>query len=101
MAPGAPAWAGPNADARILVHLLAPTRKNACTRPEATPECAGIVTKGALAPEMYYAYLLVVGGDAKAGVAGVQASLRMLWPAVQVPVPLRTRALLASRSSQL
>lgn len=74
--PGTPAWAGPNADARILVHLLAPTRKNACTRPEATPECAGIVTKGTLAPQMYYAYLLVVGGDAKAGVAGIQCGIR-------------------------
>lgn len=71
-----PAAAGPNADARILIHLLAPTRKNACTRPEATPDCAGVVTKGGLAPQMYYAYLLVVGADAEAGVAGVQCGIQ-------------------------
>lgn len=71
-----PAAAGPNADARLLIHLLAPTRKNACARPEATPDCAGIVTAGGLAPQMYYAYLLVVGADAQAGVAGVQCGIR-------------------------
>lgn len=64
--------AGPNADAKILIHLLAPTTKGPCTRAEATPPCSSIVTAGDLYPATYFAYVLVTDADSVAGVAGVQ-----------------------------
>lgn len=64
--------AGPNANAKILLHLLAPTTKGLCTRAEATPPCSSIVTAGDLYPATYFAYVLVTDADSAAGVAGVQ-----------------------------
>lgn len=69
------AHAGPNANAKILLHLLAPTTKNACTRAAAAPTCSEIVTAGALYPQAYFAYLLVTDADSTAGVAGVQCGI--------------------------
>lgn len=68
-------FAGPNANAKILLHLLAPTTKNACTRSQATPDCSGIVTAGGLSPQSYFAYLLVTDADSAAGIAGVQCGV--------------------------
>jgi Calx-beta domain-containing protein/beta-propeller uncharacterized protein DUF5122 len=68
----ADSFAGPNANAKIQLHLLSPTTKDQCTRPEATPSCAGVITAGGLYPQIFYAYVLVTDGDATAGVAGAQ-----------------------------
>lgn len=64
--------AGPNANAKILLHLLTPTTKGQCTRAEATPPCSSIVTAGDLYPATYFAYVLVTDADSAVGVAGVQ-----------------------------
>lgn len=69
------AHAGPNANAKILLHLLAPTTKNVCGRSDATPNCSGIVTAGGFYPQSYFAYLLVADGDSVAGIAGVQCGV--------------------------
>ncbi len=45
--------AGPNANSKILIHLAAPTTKNACTRSVAQPACNDIVTEGNLWPSTY------------------------------------------------
>lgn len=71
----APARAAANADARLALHLAAVSTKNACTRAEAAPACAALVTAGDLFPATYYAYLLVTKGDAAAGIAGLQCGL--------------------------
>jgi hypothetical protein len=63
--------AGPNENAKIVIHLATPTTKNACTRAEAQPSCASIVTAGDLS-QGYFAYVLVVDADSAAGIAGVQ-----------------------------
>src|SRR5512143_4029321 len=64
--------AGTNADARLLLHLTAPTVNPACSGSQAGPPCADAVTAGDLAPNTYYAYLLIGNTDPVAGVAGVQ-----------------------------
>lgn len=60
---------------RLALHLLPVTSKNACGRAEAMPACNAIVTRGALYPAAYYAYLLVTNGDPGAGLAGVECGL--------------------------
>lgn len=69
------ALAAPNSEARLAIHLLPKTTKNICTRAQATPACANIVTNGNLYPALYFAYLLVTNGDPAAGIAGVQCGL--------------------------
>jgi len=64
--------AGPNADAKILLHLLAPTTKGACSRAAASPACESMVTAGDLYPVSYFAYVVVVDADSTQGVAGAQ-----------------------------
>ena len=64
--------AGPNANAKIQLHLLAPTTKSQCTRLSATPPCNGVIVQGNLYPQLYYAYVLVTDGNAQAGIAGLQ-----------------------------
>jgi hypothetical protein len=64
--------AGPNANAKILVHLAPPVAKNACTQPEATPGCFQIVVQGSLYPAAYFAHVLVTDGNALAGIGMVQ-----------------------------
>jgi hypothetical protein len=66
-------FAGPNANAKIQLHLMSPTIQQRCSR--AMPACSGIVTNGGLYPQVYYAYLLVTDGDAGAGVSAVQFGL--------------------------
>ena len=69
---GEPALAGPNANAKILIHLLAPIAKGPCSSAAATPPCSSVVTAGDLYPATYFAYVLVTDADSAAGVAGVQ-----------------------------
>lgn len=73
-----PAAAGPNAGARIALHLMAPTAKSACERADLPQACRGIVTTGGLYPRKYFVYLLVTGADSAAGVAGVQCGVDYL-----------------------
>lgn len=73
--PCAPARAAATDVPRLALHLLPVTSRNSCDRPEATPPCAAIVSRGELYPHAYYAYLLVTNADAEAGVAGVQLGL--------------------------
>lgn len=67
-----PASAGANANAKILVHLAAPTQKAACTRATARPACNQINATGQLYPTRYFAYALVVDAAAWAGVGAME-----------------------------
>src|SRR5512140_3523843 len=69
-------FAGPNANAKIQLHLAAPTTKAMCTRTIAKPACSAIVTHGNLYPSLYFAYVLVTDGDATAGIAGLQFGIQ-------------------------
>jgi hypothetical protein len=75
---------GPNANAKIVLHLLTPTTKSECTRTSATPPCNAIVTQGSLYPAVYYAYVLVVdaftSGSNWSGVAGVEFGIQYTGP---------------------
>lgn len=85
--------AGPNYNAKIAIHLLAPTYpKNpevpgsrspggvhmfspegfACTRTDAQVGCGHVITHGDLYPKIYFAHVLVLDGDPTAGIAGLQ-----------------------------
>jgi|GEM_PF-903977 len=75
LASAVPAYAGPNANSKILIHLASPTSKNACGRAIATPTCSQIETEAELAPASHFAYLLVVDADSTLGVAGVQCGV--------------------------
>ena len=75
-----PLIAGPHENTKIVVHLAAPTGKNPCGRAEAHPPCGSIVSKGGLAPNSYFAYVLAVDADATAGVAGMQFGINYLAP---------------------
>lgn len=82
-----PAQAGPNENAKIAIHLASPTTKSACTRTQASPPCQSIVTAGDLAPEGYFAYVLVVDGDAAEGVSGLQFGITYN-PAIEAGVDI-------------
>lgn len=76
------AIAAQNANAKILIHLAAPTITKACTQPAASPTCSNIVTQGDLStvqsPHKYFAYLLVVNGSASEGVGALQCGINYL-----------------------
>jgi hypothetical protein len=80
LALSAESFAGANADARILLHILGTTTKGACTRLAATPGCQSIITQGALYPSLYYTHVLVTDANAPAGVAGVQFGIQYTGP---------------------
>jgi hypothetical protein len=66
----ATAFAGPNASAKFLVHLAAPTNKNFCAR-GVPAGCDQVVTQGSLTPGLYYyAHVLLADGMATAGFSG-------------------------------
>lgn len=67
--------AGQNSGAKILIHVAPHTTKNNCTRAAALPPCSGVVTTGQLNVG-YDAYLLVVDGNATAGVGGLQCGIQ-------------------------
>jgi hypothetical protein len=65
--------AGPNADAKLILHLVPATKKSPIGCGNALPkEPTTVVTKGGLEPQGYYAYVLVTDYDTRRGVAGVQ-----------------------------
>lgn len=72
--PGA-AMAGPNAAAKILLHILPTTSRNVCARPGVDPPCTSIVTSGNVLPDVYFVYLLVADGDATEGISGLQCGI--------------------------
>lgn len=73
-------FAGANANAKILLHVLPTTSKNPCTRSVASPSaaaCNAISFNGlSLYPTNYYAYLLVTDGNQAAGIAGLQCGIQ-------------------------
>jgi hypothetical protein len=73
-------FAGPNANAKIQLHLATTTTKQQCTRAAAHPPCTGIVTNGLLYPQLYYAYVLVTDADAGVGIAGCQFGIQYDGP---------------------
>ena len=73
-------FAGPNANAKIALHLLTPTTKTPCTRIQTTPACQNIVTSGNLYPQLYFAHVLVTDGNEPAGVAGLQFGIQYTGP---------------------
>src|SRR5512140_520149 len=68
--PAAPLNANDNA--RLAIHLLPAPSSSPCNRADAAPGCAGILTNGGLAPNNYYACVLITNADAYLGLAGVQ-----------------------------
>lgn len=70
-----PAGAGPNSDAKILLHVASATSKNQCDRADAHPSCASVATAGNLYPSTYFVYLLVAEADSSQGVAGLQCGI--------------------------
>lgn len=66
------AFALPNENAKVLIHLQPPVPRETCTRPAAAPACDGIVVSGDLSPVRYFAYVLVTDALACDGVSGVQ-----------------------------
>lgn len=63
-----------NSDAKLLVHLLTVTSRNACDG-RGAPRCTQVLNAGALAPTTYFAYLMVADGNAAAGIAGMQCGI--------------------------
>lgn len=67
---------GPNANAKILIHLADPTFQVSCSAAQAQPLCTEIKTNGRLYPSPgHWAFLLVTDGDGPAGVASVEMGL--------------------------
>ncbi len=65
------AWAGPNPNAKIILHAVPQSNRNTCTRGRvALPD--SIVTEAGLYPLKYTVYALVADGTPGAGVVGCQ-----------------------------
>jgi hypothetical protein len=76
-------FAGPNANANIMLHVLLKTTKNACTRTTPAqggtvrPVCVNAVTEAPTGAGIYYfTHVLVTNGSAAGGVAGVQFGIQ-------------------------
>ena len=67
-----PAGARGNDDARLALHLLPVQPGNACGSAAARPGCGGVLTAGQTEPHEYFAYVLVMKGNATEGIAGLQ-----------------------------
>jgi hypothetical protein len=73
--------AGPNANAKILIHVGPPRPAvidHVCTNMTAIPNCSQVVTAGGLyPPNLYrYVYLLVTDGDVVSGVGALECGVR-------------------------
>jgi hypothetical protein len=68
--PACDCLAGPNADVKILIHLVPDTSVPGCSQPHSKPTCNNVVTSGDLYPYAYYAYLLVTDADQESGIGG-------------------------------
>lgn len=60
---------------KLLIHLATKTTKSTCGTRGAVA-CDQVKTAGALYPTVYFAYLMVAGADAAAGVGGLQCGLQ-------------------------
>lgn len=67
-------FAGPNEQAKIALHLT-PINGAGCDSPGAHPPCSAIRTNGVLYPALYFAYLLVVDGNAAAGIGAMHCGV--------------------------
>lgn len=69
----APVLAGPNRDAKLLLHLVATEKRRGGNCFSGLPENAEqVLTQGSLQPQDYYAFVVIVDFDTTEGVAGVQ-----------------------------
>jgi len=73
-----PVAAGPNSNAKILIHLTNVDKVQPCTYLPLRPDCAGIVTSDTWGGGFYHCPLLVTDGNAAAGVAGLSCGIT--WP---------------------
>jgi len=65
--------AGPNANAKMVLHLVPATKKSPVGCGNNLPkDSTGVATTGDLEPQGYYAYVLVTDYDLRRGLAGVQ-----------------------------
>lgn len=69
---GTPARANGNDDSRLALHLLPVSPGNACGSAAARPGCGGLLTAGQTEPHEYFAYVLVMKGNATEGIGGLQ-----------------------------
>lgn len=68
-----PAGAGPNSNAKLILHIVPAVKKTPVGCGNALPkEPAGVVTAGNVDPQGYYVYVLVTGYDVRRGLSGVQ-----------------------------
>lgn len=68
-----PASAGPNSNAKLILHIVPAVKKTPVGCGNALPkEPTGIVTAGNVDPQGYYVYVLVTGYDVRRGLSGVQ-----------------------------
>jgi hypothetical protein len=68
--------ASSNPNAKVLLHIQSTTIRQQCTRSEAHPACADVVTAGGLyPPNLYFTYLLVADANPVPGVGGVQLGI--------------------------
>lgn len=71
--PTSRAWAGPNPDAKIILHLVPVESRRGTTCFSNLPKSVDeVVTAGKLAPQNYIAYVLITDFDQREGIAGVQ-----------------------------
>jgi hypothetical protein len=68
-----PAGAGPNSNAKLILHIVPAVKKTPVGCGNALPkEPTGVVTAGNVDPQGYYVYVLVTGYDVRRGLSGVQ-----------------------------
>lgn len=66
--------AGPNDNAKVLIHI-AQVDFSVCSSPRVRPSCVGVRERGDLYPAIHLAYLLVMDGNAEAGVGSVHCGI--------------------------
>lgn len=68
-----PAGAGPNINAKLILHIVPAVKKTPVGCGNALPkDPGGVVTAGNVDPQGYYVYVLVTGYDVRRGLSGVQ-----------------------------
>jgi hypothetical protein len=67
--------AGPNTNAKLLLHVAPVVSKGIGACGVAIPDCFGLVTAAPLNPEGYFVYLLVSDLDPEAGIGGLQCGV--------------------------
>lgn len=68
-----PASAGPNANAKMILHIVPAVKKTPVGCNNVLPkEATAVVTAGNVDPQGYYAYVLITDYDVRRGLAGAQ-----------------------------